>query len=318
LPFARLLGLATVALGIPAALLFVPGIFRWWLAVAYLAIWGIFFLGPFTLCLHNVSHRPLFKARYRRLRQIVPWVWGPLFGQTPESYYAHHMGMHHAEGNMPDDTSSTMAFQRDSWVDFLRYWGRFTLIGTWELGRYLITHRKGTLLWRFLVTEALYVATVVVLLAFNWRATLTVLVIPLVMIRFLMLAGNWGQHAFVDAADPANSYLNSITCINSPYNRKCFNDGYHIGHHVNMSRHWTEMPGDFEKNVDEYVRQRAIVFQGIDFNGVWACLMLKRYDWLARRYLDLAGSGVSEQQIVALLKERTRAIPAVAGSLQTA
>ena len=35
--------------------------------------------------------------------------------------------------------------------------------------------------------------------------------------------------AFIDQSRPESSYVNSITCINTYYNRTCFNDGYHIG-----------------------------------------------------------------------------------------
>ena len=103
----------------------------------------------------------------------------------------------------------------------------------------------------------------------NWRATLVVFVVPFVVTRFAMMAGNWGQHAFIDAASPENCYRNSITCINSGYNRRCFNDGYHIGHHIKQTRHWTEMPEDFLDNVAKYDAERAIVFDRLDFFGVW-------------------------------------------------
>jgi len=52
-------------------------------------------------------------------------VIGPFFGETPESYFAHHLGMHHAEDNMPSDLSSTMKYQRDSFGDFMKYYSDF-------------------------------------------------------------------------------------------------------------------------------------------------------------------------------------------------
>ena len=33
--------------------------------------------------------------------------------------------MHHVENNLPDDLSSTMRYQRDSFLHFLVYFGRF-------------------------------------------------------------------------------------------------------------------------------------------------------------------------------------------------
>ena len=38
-------------------------------------------------------------------------------GQSPETYFAHHIAMHHLEGNLPDDDSTTMPFKRDSGSD---------------------------------------------------------------------------------------------------------------------------------------------------------------------------------------------------------
>ena len=48
----------------------------------------------------------------------IPWVLGPFFGESPETYFAHHVGMHHAENNLEDDISTTLPYVRDSAVDF--------------------------------------------------------------------------------------------------------------------------------------------------------------------------------------------------------
>ena len=121
-----------------------------------------------------------------------------------------------------------------------------------------------------------------------------------------MMAGNWAQHAFVDQGSPANNYRNSITCINSTYNRRCFNDGYHIGHHLKSTRHWTEMPTELAQNLRRYEAEGAIVFAGIDFFGVWLLLMLGRYDSLARRFTALGERHPPTEEIIALLRSRTR------------
>ena len=64
---------------------------------------------------HCLCHRKTFKAPYQKpIMSYITWIICPLFGHAPEGYFSHHMGMHHIENNMPDDTSSTMAYQRDS------------------------------------------------------------------------------------------------------------------------------------------------------------------------------------------------------------
>jgi hypothetical protein len=218
--------------------------------------------------------------------------------------------MHHPENNLEDDLSSTMHYQRDSFIDFMRYFLSFFCFGLIQLTAYFARKRRRSLMFRVAVGEILFLGLMVGLWLVNWRATLCVFVAPFVMARFGMMAGNWGQHAFIDAATPENSYRNSITCINSVYNRRCFNDGYHIGHHIKATRHWTEMPEDFQSNLATYAAERALVFTGVDFFVVWAALMLHRYEWLASRLVPLSDDAPSPEELVALLRERTRRISA--------
>ena len=147
----------------------------------------------------------------------------------------------------------------------------------------------------------------------NWQATLTVFVAPVLIARVLMMAGNWGQHAFVDASDPANPYLNSITCIHSRYNRRAFNDGYHIHHHVKPRAHWADLPGEFEDNRAVYGAQDAIVFEGQDFFMVWLWLMLGVWGPLERAFVQLPGAPErSPQEIRAFLQSRLAPIAPIA------
>ena len=119
------------------------------------------------------------------------------------------------------------------------------------------------------------------------------------------MAGNWAQHAFVDASAPEDPLKSSITCINTRYNRRCFNDGYHIGHHVLATRHYSEMPADFLKSIPEYIAKDAIIFDGIDFFQVWVLLMLKQHRALAKRVLRL-GAPKTDDEVIALLRSRLR------------
>ncbi len=317
LPFARLMVLLTVTLWPAAVYLAWPGNFRWWLAAPYLVLVN-YFLGPFILMLHNTSHRKLFNRRFGWLNSYVPWVLGPLFGESPETYSAHHVGMHHQENNLKDDISSTMAYQRDSVVDFSRYFLRFFFVGLGELVTYFARRRRFALMRRTIVGEVAFFLAIGLLMAVSWRAALVILVVPLVVTRFAMMAGNWAQHAFIDPSAPENNFKNSITCINCSYNRRCFNDGYHIGHHLKRTRHWTEMPVEFVQNRSEYAAQGAIVFQGVDFFALWFFLMLKRYDWLAARFVQLGNVSQSPEEIETLLRSRTRRFeaPAVAVALR--
>ena len=79
-----------------AVYLFIPGNFHWWLILIYYVFNFAVLTGSFILMLHLTSHRPLFKKEYQFMNYFIPWVIGPFFGETPESYFAHHLGMHHA------------------------------------------------------------------------------------------------------------------------------------------------------------------------------------------------------------------------------
>jgi fatty acid desaturase len=122
------------------------------------------------------------------------------------------------------------------------------------------------------------------------------------------MLGNWAQHSFVDAHEPGNAYKNSITCINTGYNKKCWNDGYHISHHIRPAMHWTEHPSFFLKTINEYSKNDAIVFDGIHFLHVFAYLMLKRYDLLAKHFVNLDNRYSSDKEVIEFLRSRTRPI----------
>ncbi len=306
MPFVALTFTALLVLVPFATFLFLTPGFSAWFAVAYLAVLFLGFIDKYTLMLHCTSHRRLFVKRFDWMNHLIPAFVGPFMGQTPYTYYAHHIGMHHHENNLADDLSSTLRFRRDSLRGFLRYFGRFFFFGIFELTRYQARRGRWKLFRSALLGELGWLVGVVALALFNPWATLTVFVIPFVMIRFMMMAGNWAQHAFVDARTPENPYRNSLTCINTRYNRRAYNDGYHAGHHVKANRHWTEMPDDFKNNLATYRDEDAIVFEGLDYFQIWALLMAKRYPTLARHFVDLRQDKRSEAEVIALLRERTR------------
>lgn len=288
--------------------LFVVKQFAWWWAPIYWAYLFIFFLDRFILMLHCTSHRPLFNRRFKLGNYYIPWVLGPLTGETPESYFVHHMGMHHKEGNLMNDLSSTMSFQRDKFTHWLRYWGRFMAIGPFELYAYHAKNGRKKMLRRLVIGEGGYwVATALLGYFVSWQATLVVLVIPVLLTRTLMMAGNWGQHAFVDPEEPDNDFKSSITCIKSRYNRRCFNDGYHIIHHLKPSMHYTQMADEFDKARELYGQQDAIVFEGHDFFSVWLYLMLGQKKALAKAFVRLPGAPArTDEQVIELINRRMR------------
>ncbi len=301
LPFVRLSLYLTLLMAPIVAVVFIPGLFRWWIAPAYLIPY-FFYLGPVILMLHNTSHRPLYGSKL--FNKHIPWGVGIWFGLSPETYYVHHLGMHHAEANLPDDLSSTMRYRRDSWIDFAKYYFRF-LFGYPSIVAYFVRAGRARMLRRFAVGELFHFAVTAAALYVNWQAGLLVFVFPLLFTRFMLMSGNWAQHAFVDPDDPTNDYRTVTTFINSPYNHKCFNDGYHLGHHLKPSRHWLEMPEDFLAKREELIAQDSLVFEEIDYFVIFWLLMFKRHRSLARRVVQLDPANPrSEEELVALIDSR--------------
>ncbi len=161
---------------------------------------------------------------------------------------------------------------------------------------------------RAVVGELGHWAVIACAIAMKWQFGVVAFAIPYATIRFLMMVGNWGQHAFVNPERKNDGLANSITCINSGYNERAFNDGYHIGHHLKANRHWSEMPQDFIDQRARYVEAGAIVFTGLDFFLVSVLLWTGSWGVLARRYVRLDGQDRSDEEVIAMLKSRVQPI----------
>lgn len=319
LPVVRQWGLMTLVL-VPLALAtFSYTDVPWWLGLTMFVSAQIL-TPPYILALHVSSHRPVFRTEYRWMQTFAVWILGPLAGQSPETYRAHHMGMHHPENNMWDDLSCTLRYQRDRASHFAHYFYRFTAFVLVDLCKYMAQRQRWKLLRQILVGELGFYIVMAGLLVVRFEATMIVLVGRLLLTRFMMMAGNWVQHAFIDPTDPADPYRNSVVCIDTSYNRSCFNDGFHVGHHVKAHRHWSEMPQDFLDSLDEYAEKDAVVFRGVDYGMVWLLLMLGRHESLVRRQVVWPGDERSFEERVDALKARLRPVsePELEGDLQPA
>ena len=287
---------------------------RWLVAAAYLGLWG-WYSAPVILMLHNTMHRP-FIRRPKLLNQAHPYV-GSFFFGIPTGYAEHHLGMHHVEDNMGLDLSSTRRYRRDSFLHFLVYFGRFFFLIIIELPLYLLRKRRRTMAKKALLGELAHWSVIALALQLDWRFGLVAFAFPSFAVRFLMMVGNWGQHAFLNAERANDGLSNSISCINSGYNHRAFNDGYHVGHHLKATRHWTEMPKDFADNREAYARAGAFVFEGLDFFLVSVLLWTGQWRVLAKHFVRLDGKPRSDDDVIAMLKARVQPIPVGLGESVT-
>jgi len=286
------------------------------LTVPYILILFLQFAGRYGLMLHAVGHRPIFRREYRFLEHVIPWGLGPFLGHTPTAFDAHHVFMHHAENNMLADASCTLAYKRDEFRQFLHYWARFFFTGYLHLPRYLYLRGRYKVMIRLFIGETAWLCIALAAAWVNWAAAIAVFVIPLLMMRWFLMAGNFAQHAFVDVDNPDDAFGNSNCLTNTIYNHKAYNDGYHIVHHMRAGMHWSEMAAWYENNVDVFADKDAVVFDGLrDNQHVWLLLMTKNYDELANHLVDFKGR--SHEEKIAFMKGRLqRTIGAVPGFLR--
>ncbi len=309
LPLMRLIALIQFTVIPPAILLFTPLLSGWvWWAVAIpYFYWSQFRLkGSFGLLLHCMCHRKMFKEQYRWMYYYVIRVVCPFFGHLGESYHSHHVGMHHVEDNMPDDSSSTMRYQRDSLKHFMQYWLHFMALGWHDTFQYLFRRRMKRFYVPLSWSESLFMLGCLALCFVNLKATLLVFIVPFLFARLVMMLGNWTQHAFVDPVDPEDSLASTFVCINTPYNHKCWNDGYHALHHLRQAAHYTEYPIMFQQMLPKFVKHKTFVFSGVHYLHLFVWLMTQRYDKMAAHLVNIDGCFANNEEAIELMRLRTK------------
>ena len=190
--------------------------FSWPHAIFHWVMQG-WYCGSFTLMLHNHIHNNgVLASKYAWFDKTWPYILEPLMGHTWDSYYYHHVKHHHVENNGPGDLSSTIRYQRDDFWHFIHYVGRFLILVWIELPIYFIRKNKRYLAFRTAFAELSAYLFIYIMAQYNLRATVFVLIIPLVQMRIGMMVGNWGQHALVDEVEPDSDFRSSITLIDVP------------------------------------------------------------------------------------------------------
>jgi fatty acid desaturase len=212
--------------------------------------------------------------------------------------------MHHPEENLSSDVSSTLAYRRDSFLDFARYWLRF-FFSYGEMAEYFRRTKRTRLLKRFVIGESLYALVLLCALVLRFEAALVVFVVPLLVGRSVLIIGNWAEHAFVDPAAPENPFRASLNLIGKRINERCFNVGYHIGHHRKVRMHFSDMAREFEEHLEDYGREDAIVLRDMHYPDVWFHLMIGNYARLARSFVQLPGAPErTPEQVISLMRSR--------------
>jgi len=293
---------------VPSALALFFWRFHWVHGLAHFAMQATF-VGTYTLMMHQHIHmRGVLNKKFALFDGLFPYITDPLMGHTWNTYFYHHVKHHHIEGNGPNDLSSTLRFQRDSFRHFLMYLGRFYFFVWFDLTFYFVRTHKYVLACKTLFWELGNYAFYITLFRINPRATFCVYLLPFFLMRLGLMVGNWAQHAFVDHDEPDSDYRSSITLVDVQSNRHSYNDGYHTSHHLNPLRHWRDHPKSFLKGKEQYAAQGALVFHNIDYMILTVRLLMKDYKTLAKCLIPIGPEQIAMtmEERAAFLKDHTR------------
>src|ERR1700678_734432 len=286
----------------------------------YLSLYGVKFQRFVRMfsAKHLEAHRRqgYFSDKYHKVfGRYVEFFLGFLYGNVPELDRTVHVPLHHKENSGPEDTTSTIAYDRTSKIDFLWYLSHniWTVLGLIPYAYFKARgedENRRRMLWG-ITLYSIYFAAVFI---YNWRLGIAYVLVPLMAMNFIMAMTAWVQHAFYDEERPEDYFANTVTVYDEV---NFMNEGYHLCHHHRSGLHWTEMPAHLEQIRDKMRESGSLVFRDMDFMELFVELtLLRRMDVLAERLVPW--EAMDHAQRLAMLEKRTRPARVVTASRLTA
>lgn len=298
-------------------LLVVPSTINYFVVLAYSALL-LLSQFPYEITDHVNIHNRIFNPRpgatpmvKRTLRSCQFYFENVLCfvsARVPDYYRIQHVYVHHVEENGPDDTQSTMAYDRTSFFDFSRhaFWQGLDLISGFSVIPYLRRRKKMRQLREFVRGMAAWYIFIIAIMIFNPVAAALIYVSRFFGGNILTLVAFF-QHGVIDAKDVHSVHGNTLDYAGPEHGS--LGDDYHVEHHLKPARHWSRYHEDFEREASNSAGHRAIVldknlFAPIAFVGA---LWRRDFDTVGR-FAKLQPADRDRQTLAALVHERTRPI----------
>lgn len=302
----------------------IPGLFLWsflytlengfnpYLCFAY----HVFRLGPYfmnfaycyTMC-HKEGHTQLglFKGILAKpMSMVFNWWIGLFFGVMPSSFAYGHSINHHKYNNGPFDVVTTSDKPRDNFRNFMSYLPRWalysinvsTVIQFFKEGQYMtcIKMLLGNLWWATWFS---------VFYSQNPQFAIWYVAFPVGENVLLLACINWTWHAFLNPEDPEDEFIGSVTILDGPIS--VLQEDYHVVHHQYPGAHWSTHEQRYESHfkAGEYTTKPATIFRDTHAFELFALIVLREYDELAKKFVDHSGT-ISHDDKKLILQQRLR------------
>ena len=268
---------------------------------------------------HGDSHYHVFRTHcatsrldrliLRGIDLYVTYLLSLVLARVPHWYEVQHVVIHHAEDNGPNDTQSTLEYDRASFVEFARCAHRFAVSGlvAHDVIAYLIKNRRRKALRSLVFGLFAFYAFVIALAFINWKCAF-VLIIYRYVSGILSAMGFFQEHGIVDVSRPDNIYVNSLHFIAPDNLHGSRGEDFHIAHHLRPARHWTEYPSELGGEIERYEAEGAVGFMdGTGHIAAYYRLLWKRdFLGLAQYFVTFGPCKLSAAEMAELLRRRTR------------
>ena len=231
-----------------------------------------------------------------------------LSARVPDYYRIQHVYVHHVEENGPDDTQSTMPYDRTSFLDFAgtpsgKAWNWCRAIRSFPTLR---RRKKDRQLREFMRGLAIWYAFVIAVTFINPIAAVLIYVSRFFGGNILTLVAFF-QHGVIDAHDVHDVHGNTLDYAGPEHGS--LGDDYHVEHHLKPARHWSRYHEDFKKEAASEGGPRALTLDKEPFTPIAFVGALWRRDFpTVARYAKIKVADGDTAKVEELVKQRTRPI----------